>query len=92
MSVIWRITHGYDLVDLSDPLANVVESVNDEFSSLMAPGHLYLVEVLPFCEYHLSIKVSLSTFLSFTLPQCVNYLTGSLVLASRRLRNARRII
>ena len=55
MSVIWKITHGYDLIDIQDPLAQVVESVNEEFSNLASPGSLYLVELFPCRNYHPSM-------------------------------------
>lgn len=47
MSVVWKITHGYDLEDLSDPLAQVVESVNAEFAYVSTPGNTFLVELFP---------------------------------------------
>ncbi|EPS94370.1 hypothetical protein FOMPIDRAFT_1038865 [Fomitopsis schrenkii] len=51
MSVVWKITHGYDLEDLSDPLAQVVESVNAEFAYVSTPGNTFLVELFPTLQY-----------------------------------------
>ncbi|KZT66957.1 cytochrome P450 [Daedalea quercina L-15889] len=51
MSVVWKITHGYDLPNLSAPLAQVVETVNEEFSHVTAPGNAYLVDLLPFLRH-----------------------------------------
>ncbi|KAH9934347.1 cytochrome P450 [Fomitopsis serialis] len=51
MSVVWKITHGYDMADLADPLAQVVEQVNAEFAEVTAPGSAFLVDLLPFLRY-----------------------------------------
>ncbi|KAH9925321.1 cytochrome P450 [Fomitopsis serialis] len=49
-SIVLQITHGRDISDSSDPLVQLAELVNAQFSATATPGK-FLVDVFPFLRY-----------------------------------------